>query len=63
MTMANKNLYERIQPLVDEKLKEYESTHGKLNSEEKARFTLIFQSLIFSTRIRRSITQPQSITK
>lgn len=54
MTTSNKNLKEKIQPIVESRLKEYEKYHP-LNDEERALVKLIITSIVLNEKLKKSI--------
>jgi len=55
MTTTNKNLKTKIQPLIEERLREFEKYNPILNSEERALVKLIITSIVLSERLRNSV--------
>ena len=50
--MANRNLNNIIQPLVNKEMESYERTHPDLTKEEKAGIRVVLTSLFLSASVR-----------
>ncbi len=50
--MANRNLNNIIQPLINKEMESYERTHPDLTEEEKAGIRVVLTSLFLSASVR-----------